>query len=107
MKGNIMTKISRRKFLKTSLAVTAGTTLALNGCAPAIVPSRVLKKYSPSNRINVAAIGTGRISRVHDMKDVLTYDYARIMAVCDLDINRANDAKVLVNDFEFTGKSDH
>ena len=94
-----MAKITRRKFIKTSLKAGAGVSLALGGVAPAFIPSHVLGKNSPSNRINVAAIGTGRISRAHDMPGTWQFDYARIMAVCDLDKNRAKDAKILVNDY--------
>ena len=84
---------SRREFLSNSLKASA--LLAL----PSIVPSSVFGRNAPSNRINVAAIGTGRISRVHDMPGVLQYDYAQIMAVCDLDSNRAEEGKKFVNDF--------
>lgn len=66
---------------------------------PQIVPARVLGKHSPSNRINVGAIGTGRISRIHDLPDIWRSDLAHVAAVCDLDSNRAEDARVLVNDF--------
>ena len=98
-------RTSRRKFLKNSIAASAGTLAA--GTFPLIVPASVFGKNAPSNRINVGAIGTGRISRIHDMPEVMKHDSARIMAVCDLDINRANDAKDLVNNFysEKTGKS--
>ena len=64
---------------------------------PAIVPSSVVGKTSPSNRINVGAIGNGRISRGHDMPGVWKFDQARIVAVCDLDRKRMEDAKTLVN----------
>ncbi|HMK18342.1 MAG TPA: Gfo/Idh/MocA family oxidoreductase [Chitinophagaceae bacterium] len=84
---------SRREFLSNSLKASA--LLAI----PSIVPSSVFGRNAPSNRINVAAIGTGRISRVHDMPGVLQYDYAQIMAVCDLDSNRAEEGKKFVNDF--------
>ncbi len=73
--------LSRRDFLSNSLKASA--LLAL----PSIVPSSVFGKNAPSNRINVAAIGTGRISRIHDIPGVWQYDYAQIMAVCDLDSN--------------------
>src|SRR5690606_37773900 len=56
-------------------------------------------KNAPSNRINVAAIGTGRISRSHDMPNVWKFDHARIVAVADLDTKRLADAKKLVNDY--------
>ncbi len=65
---------------------------------PAIVPSSVLGQASPSNRINVGAIGVGRISRIHDMPGIWKYDGARITTVCDLDSKRVDDAKALVND---------
>ena len=66
---------------------------------PAIVPSSVLGAFSPGNRINVGAIGTGRISRGHDLPGIWRYDSARIMAVCDLDSKRVQDAVTLVNGF--------
>jgi predicted dehydrogenase len=79
---------------------TAGTGLAASAMAagfPAIVPASVLGAASPGNRINIGAIGTGRISRVHDLPGLWKHDSARIMAVCDLDSRRADDAVALVN----------
>jgi predicted dehydrogenase len=65
---------------------------ALTGVAaaafPAIVPASVFGATAPSNRINVGAIGVGRISRGHDMKEVLRHGDAHIVAVCDLDTKR-------------------
>src|SRR6187397_1643868 len=92
---------SRREFLSNSLKASA--LLAI----PSIVPSSVFGRNAPSNRINVAAIGTGRISRVHDIPGVWQYDYAQIMAVCDLDFIRAEQGKQLVNEYYGTrsGKS--
>ncbi len=93
-------KHSRRQFLKTSAA-----TAAVLGF-PTIVPSSVFGQYAPSKRINVGAIGVGRISRGHDMPGILQYDNARIIAVCDLDAHRVEEGKKLVNDFygKKTGK---
>ena len=65
-------------------AITGAAVLAF----PAIVPSSVLGRSAPSNRIAVGAIGVGRISRVHDMKEVLRHSDAQIVAVCDLDTKR-------------------
>src|SRR5882724_1518646 len=84
--------ISRRNFLRA-----AGVTAAAAGF-PAIVPSSVFGQYAPSKRINVGAIGTGRISRVHDLPGILQYDDARIVAVCDLDAHRVADGKKFVED---------
>src|SRR6185503_13913943 len=91
-------KISRRKFIHSSLKATAISSLALN-VFPSIVPARVFGKSAPSNRIAIGAIGNGRISRIHDLPGVWKYDHAQVMAVCDLDTKRAADAKVLVNDY--------
>jgi predicted dehydrogenase len=96
--------VSRRDFVKTA-AAGAVATLAASGF-PAIVPASVLNGRRPNDRINVAAIGTGRISRVHDLPGVWRYEDAQVVAVCDLDSRRAEDAKRLVNDYygKKTGK---
>src|SRR6202020_1074286 len=64
--------VSRRRFLKTSLgaAVAAGV--------PTILPSSVFGQMSPRHRINIGAIGVGRISRVHDMPAILKVENTRI-----------------------------
>jgi predicted dehydrogenase len=84
---------SRRAFLKMSVG-----TAALAGF-PAIVPASVFGENAPSNRINVGAIGVGRISRVHDLSGIWQFDHARVMAVCDLDSNRVEAGKTLVNEY--------
>jgi len=63
------------------------------------VPASVLGPHAPSNRINVGAIGVGRISRGHDMPGIWKVDSARLVAVCDLDAKRVEDGKRLVNDY--------
>jgi hypothetical protein len=89
--------ISRREVLKGA-AKGLGAAAVLASGFPAIVPSSVFGATSPGNRINVGAIGNGRISRGHDLPGIWKFDTARIMAVCDLDQKRAADAKTLVND---------
>lgn len=93
--------LSRRSFLKQSLGTAAAVGF------PAIVPSSVFGQMAPSNRITVGAIGTGRISRVHDLPNIWKYDGARVMAVCDLDSRRVDQAKALINGYysKKTGKS--
>ncbi len=88
MKNN---NFNRRKFLKSTLG------MAVVGGFPLIVPSSVFGKNAPSNRINIGAIGVGRISRIHDMPEVWKYDHAHVLAVCDLDINRLAAGKHLVD----------
>src|SRR5215468_6602674 len=97
-------QISRRSFLKAA-ASGAAASWVVNGF-PAIVPASVFGKNAPGNRINVGAIGTGRISRVHDLPGIWRYDSAQIVAVCDLDSNRLEAGKKLVNDYysKKTGK---
>jgi predicted dehydrogenase len=91
---------SRRSFLKTSFGAAAAVGF------PTIVPSSVFGQTSPSNRINIGAIGVGRISRVHDLPGIWKYDHANIMAVCDLDANRVELGKALINGYysQKTGK---
>lgn len=96
--------MSRRRFLASggkgvaSAAVVSGF--------PAIVPASVFGAASPGNRINIGAIGTGRISRGHDLPGLWKYDTARIVAVCDLDSKRVREAVALVNGYytKKTGK---
>jgi predicted dehydrogenase len=97
-------KVDRRRFL-----ATVGKGLVASSVAagfPAIVPASVLGATAPSNRINVGAIGNGRISRGHDLPGIWQHDIARVMAVCDLDSRRVEDAKTLVNGYyaKKTGK---
>jgi len=96
--------LSRRKLLSDAARGVGAATVATG--FPAIVPSSVFGATSPSNRLNIGAIGTGRISRGHDMPGVWKFDTARIVAVCDLDQHRVEDAKSLVNGYysKQTGK---
>jgi predicted dehydrogenase len=88
--------VSRRRFMAAA-AKGIGASSLLAGF-PSIVPASVIGKAAPSNRINVGAIGTGRISRIHDMPGVWKHDSAQIVAVCDLDSKRLADAQRLVNE---------
>ena len=87
-------KQSRRNFLKTTAVGAAGAF-----AVPVIAPSSVFGAGAPSNRINIGAIGCGRISREHDMPGVWRDENVRIVAVCDLDAKRLDDAKKLVGDY--------
>jgi len=95
--------MERRDFLKNSSAVMAGTIIL-----PTIVPSTVFGKNAPSNKINIAQIGFGRIAKGHDLAETLKYDEARIIAVADLDSNRAAKGKEFIEDFyaKKTGSKD-
>jgi len=82
-------KLTRRNFINKSVKSTLFASAALSGF-PTIVPASVFGKNAPSNTINVASIGCGRISVIHDMTGVARYPGARIIAVCDLDRKRAD-----------------
>src|SRR6185295_7416540 len=80
--------VNRREFISNSIKTAVGTSISMG--FPSIVPASVFGRYAPSNLINVASIGCGRISTVHDMESIARYAGARIVAVCDLDKKRAN-----------------
>jgi len=95
--------MERRDFLKNSTAVMAGAIVL-----PTIVPSTVFGKNAPSNKINVAQIGFGRIAMTHDLAETLRYDEARIIAVADLDSKRVAIGKKFIEDYytKKTGSKD-
>jgi predicted dehydrogenase len=95
-------KSTRREFITTAAKGVAASSVIAG--FPAIVPASVFGAFAPGNRINVGAIGTGRISRGHDLPGLWQHDIARIMAVCDLDSRRVQDAKKLVNEY-YAGKT--
>jgi predicted dehydrogenase len=83
-------KLTRRDFLKRSAAATA---LAW----PTIVPASVLAANAPSNTITIGCIGVGRMG-LGDMRTIMAFDQARLVAVCDVDSNRVAYAKQIVEE---------
>ena len=71
MKKKKESSISRRKFLSDTVKTSVGTAIVAN--LPMIVPASVFGKNAPSNLINVASIGCGRISITHDMTAIARY----------------------------------
>jgi predicted dehydrogenase len=94
--------VSRRDFLEKTGTSLLGS--AVLGGFPTVVPSSVFGANAPSNRINIGAIGNGRISRAHDLPGIWKDDNARVIAVSDLDSKRLADAKRLVN-AHYAGKT--
>jgi predicted dehydrogenase len=84
-------RITRRDFLKTASTLTAA--------APFILPSGVWgAKTAASERLTVGFIGMGL--QGHNLLDnFLKQEEVRILAVCDVDTIRRNDAKKKVNEF--------
>jgi predicted dehydrogenase len=101
------TQVSRRKFLTTSGKAAAGS-LLLRGF-PTIVPASVFGKTAPSNKINIGQIGCGRIARTHDLAETFKYDVARIIAIADVDRNRQQSGKRLIEGWyaKKTGQSNY
>lgn len=90
-KNNGMT---RREYLKTSFLGATGLFMA-----PTVVPSKVIGKRAPSNNINIAQIGWGRIATGHDLPGVLSDPGTRLIAACDVDLNRVNGANEWAKNF--------
>jgi predicted dehydrogenase len=87
----VSNQITRRRFVQTAAATVTAISV------PAIVPSHVFGKESPSNTLRIGLIGSGRMGH-GDMGACLeaglaTSAMARIVAVCDVDRHRADHAR--------------
>ncbi|MCP4642499.1 MAG: Gfo/Idh/MocA family oxidoreductase [bacterium] len=83
-------KTSRRSFLKKATALSA---------APFILPSNVWgAETKPSERIGMGFIGMGKQSKGL-LNAFLHYKECRVVAVCDVDTTRREDAQKKVNAF--------
>ncbi|MDA3926017.1 MAG: Gfo/Idh/MocA family oxidoreductase [Kiritimatiellae bacterium] len=80
--------ISRRQALKLS---------ALGGAAFSILPASLHGDNAPSQRVNIAMIGTGRQGINANMRTFLGMENVRVVSVCDVDQLRLNYAKSLVD----------
>jgi myo-inositol 2-dehydrogenase/D-chiro-inositol 1-dehydrogenase len=100
-------KISRRKFINSSVKTTLLSSVAFSGF-PTIVPSSVFGKNAPSERINIGWIGCGR-QGTGDMLETIKYESAIFVAVADVDSKRASNGKKLIEDTysKKTGKKDY
>lgn len=83
---------TRRDFLRRSIIGTTGMIIL-----PTIVPSYVLGQKAPSNRINVAMIGCGRQTVNPNIPQLLQSEHGQIVAVCDVDKWRLENAVKQVN----------
>jgi myo-inositol 2-dehydrogenase/D-chiro-inositol 1-dehydrogenase len=84
---------TRREFLRRSAVGTLGVMVL-----PTIVPSYVFGKEAPSNRINVAMIGCGRQTVTPNIPQFLKSEIGQILAVCDVDKWRLDNAVKQVNE---------
>jgi predicted dehydrogenase len=90
----IIRNMKRRIFLKNTATATAGAF-----AVPTIIPSSVLGKSAPGNKIQIGQIGCGRIARGHDLPGTMQYDIAKVIAVSDVDSKRMKEGKQLVEGY--------
>jgi len=84
-KANVLT---RRQFLKSSAAVAASMALA----GPAIIPASAFGANAPGNRITIGMIGMGRQAFYSNLKSFLNSSDTQVVAVCDVDAWRLDNA---------------
>jgi len=86
--------LTRRTLLKHTTGLMASTI-----AVPYVVPSSALGKdgsTAPSERLTMGAIGIGG-QGMHNLKNFLTCDDLRVLAVCDVDTNHRIKAKETVD----------
>ncbi len=86
------------------MATTAGAFVV-----PTIIPSYVIGKNPPSDKINIGQIGCGRIGMSLDLPAIIKFDIARVVACSDMDSNRLKAGKDTIESAyaKKTGKSDY
>lgn len=92
----------RRTFLQSAGLAAAGAV------APTILPSRVFGAQAPSNRVNLAFIGTGRQAQALNIPEFMAVKGVQVVAVCDVDAWRMEQARVLVDSIasrDMTGRN--
>lgn len=69
------------------------------GAAPLFLPSRLFGADAPSKKVQIVMIGTGRQAYHTNLPTLLGIPGVRVVAVCDVDRNRAEEAKKKVNEY--------
>jgi len=85
--------MKRRKFITNSVTAAAGTIIL-----PTIIPSSVIGKNPPSDKINIGWIGCGRQGS-GDVSATMRFDIAMVVAVADVDSKRATLGKQRIEGF--------
>lgn len=88
---------TRRQFIGAT--ATAAGALAF----PSIIPSSVLGAEAPSKRLQIGAIGCGRIAREADIPGTLSAG-GQYVAVCDVDSKRAHEGMAFIDQWCKTHK---
>ncbi|MHC4062046.1 MAG: Gfo/Idh/MocA family protein [Planctomycetota bacterium] len=92
-KGKHINNLTRRDFLRGSAAFAL----------PMFVPGSAFSANSPSSRITIGCIGVGRMG-LGNLRTILGFDQAQVVAVCDTDSRRRNYARQLVDE-RYTSRS--
>lgn len=92
--------ITRRQFLKSSAAVTSAILFG-----PTILPARVFGAEAPSNRITIGMIGMGRQAYHSNLKSFLAASDVQVVAVCDVDTWRLDNAQKAVEKHYSKGRA--
>src|SRR5690606_3015991 len=82
---------SRRQFVATATGAIGAMAF------PAIVPASVRGAFAPSNRIEVAPLGTGRQAMRPNLPQFLEMPDVQVVAVCDVDHWRLEQARLAVD----------
>jgi len=85
--------MKRRKFLKKTIQASASFV-----AAPYFVPRALLGRNSPSNKITLGCIGIGRMGR-GDLSEFLGFEDVQVVAVCDVDAWRVQNARKQVENY--------
>lgn len=85
-----MEKMKRRKFITNSITAATGSIII-----PTIIPSSVIGKNPPSDKINIGWIGCGRQGR-GDISGTMRFDTAMVIAVADVDSKRTELGKKFI-----------
>ncbi|MCK4292626.1 MAG: Gfo/Idh/MocA family oxidoreductase [Planctomycetes bacterium] len=93
--------LSRRHFLRNS--AVAGASALLLG--PTIVPNSVFGAGAPGNRVTVGMIGMGRQAYHSNLKTFLNFSDVQVVAVCDVDGWRLDNARKAVEKHYGSGRS--
>ena len=94
-KGEKMSESDNKTITRRHVLKAAGVTLGF----PSIVPSSVFGKEAPSNRITIGMIGMGRQAIYANTNPFLNSRDCQLVAVCDVDKWRLNNAKKKVDEF--------
>ncbi|MCD6392410.1 MAG: Gfo/Idh/MocA family oxidoreductase [Planctomycetes bacterium] len=94
--------VTRRTFVKTAAGLTAGASFGIPAMVGSVL-SGAESKLAASERIGIAMIGMGRQAYYANLKPFLHSKYCQVVAVCDVDSWRLDNAKKAVEQYYASG----